>query len=86
MTFKGNYLFLSELLCAGNSGFKGGFLFFDSNGVKEQHLIVLFSVFFKNIAMSGGVFGVTPEVKKIQYFFKNNYFKGNVGVGIYFIF
>ena len=86
LTFKGNHLYLSELFCYGNSGFKGGFLFFDSNRLKEQHLIVFFSVFLKNIAMNGGVFGITPEVKNIKYFFKNNYCKGNVGTSIYFIF
>ena len=79
LTFKGNYLLLSDLFCTGNSGFKGGFLYFDSNGAKEQQLIVRFSVFIKNIAMSGGVVGAAIEVKNINYLFANNYFKENIG-------
>lgn len=77
LTFKGNYLLLSDLFCTGNNGFKGGFLFFDSNVVKNQELIIRFSVFFLNVAMSGGVFGITTEVKNMQYLFSHNYFKAN---------
>ena len=85
LTFKGTSLYLKNIYSFGNSGLKGGFLFFDCISLKMQYLIVRFSIFIQNLAMNGGVIGITGVVENIKLFIYNNYFNLNFGASKIFL-
>lgn len=78
LLFRGKNLYIKKVYCFRNSGLIGGFLFFDSRD--SQFLIIHSSVFLFNIAMNGGAFGFSREVKGVSFYVYNNYFAHNIGV------
>lgn len=78
ITFRGSNLYINDSFGKLNNGFRGGFLLVDSISELVQTLVVENSIFVNNYAGNGGAFGFANNLKIMEAFFKNNYFKDNI--------